>query len=136
MPSWCLLTLDPPNSKTGPFCTTWLLCTHLQWKLFSFQIDKTFKKQVFLQLICLLVLWIRIILWKLRWKKISNIPISKLHLEKNHILSVKKCISDDLHLFCSLTNCYWHGISIAITSFQVNLEEKTWYGQQILLTFC
>ena len=77
-------------------------------KLFSFQIDKIFKKQVFLQLICLLVLWIRIILWKLRWKKILNIPISKSHLEKNHILSVKKCISDDLHLLCSLTNCYWH----------------------------
>ena len=38
-------------------------------KLFSFQIDKIFKKQVFLQLICLLILWIRIILWKLRWKK-------------------------------------------------------------------
>ena len=40
-------------------------------KLFSFQIDKIFKKQVFLQLICLLILWIRIILWKLRWKKLQ-----------------------------------------------------------------
>ena len=40
-------------------------------KLFSFQIDKIFKKQVFLQL------------------------ISKLLLEKNNILSVKKCILDE-----------------------------------------
>ena len=40
-------------------------------KLFAFQIDKIFKKQVFLQL------------------------ISKLLLEKNNILSVKKCILDE-----------------------------------------